>query len=75
MRATSSSACVLARVPLRARPSASSSCIRSSDVLPPLTFPPIANHAHRDPTPVECNYTGLRFVSKQALDYAAKAKK
>ena len=25
-----------------------------------------------DPTPVECKYTGLRFVSKKALDYAAK---
>jgi len=24
-----------------------------------------------DPTPVECNYTGLRFVSKKALAYAA----
>jgi len=26
----------------------------------------------RDPTPVECKYSGLRFVSKKALDYAAK---
>lgn len=25
-----------------------------------------------DPTPVDCKYTGLRFVSKKALDYAAK---
>lgn len=27
----------------------------------------------RDPTPVECKYSGLRFVSKKALDYAAKS--
>lgn len=26
----------------------------------------------RDPTPVECKYTGLLFVSKKALEYAAK---
>jgi len=25
-----------------------------------------------DPTPVECKYTGLLFVSKKALEYAAK---
>jgi len=28
-----------------------------------------------NPTPVACNYTGLRFVSKQALEHAAKMKK
>mmetsp|Transcript_47927 Transcript_47927/g.125487 ORF Transcript_47927/g.125487 Transcript_47927/m.125487 type:complete len:110 (-) Transcript_47927:495-824(-) len=28
-----------------------------------------------DPTPVDCKYTGLRFVSKKALDYAAKSSK
>lgn len=28
-----------------------------------------------DPTPVECKYSGLMFVSKKALDYAAKNKK
>jgi len=27
-----------------------------------------------DPTPVECNYTGLRFVSKQALAAAKSGK-
>ena len=26
----------------------------------------------RDPTPVACTYSGLRFVSKQALEYAAR---
>ena len=26
----------------------------------------------RDPTPVECKYSGLTFVSKKALAYAAK---
>ena len=26
----------------------------------------------RDPTPVECKYSGMRFVSKSALDYVAK---
>ena len=25
-----------------------------------------------DTTPVECKYTGMRFVSKQALDYQAR---
>ena len=25
-----------------------------------------------DPTPVECKYSGLRFVSKYALDYVAR---
>lgn len=28
-----------------------------------------------DPTPVDCKYSGLRFVSKKALAYAAKAGK
>ena len=31
--------------------------------------------SRRDPTPVDCKYTGLRFVSQEALDYAAKAAK
>ena len=26
----------------------------------------------RDPTPKRCKYTGLRFVSQQALDFAAR---
>eukprot|EP00316_Scyphosphaera_apsteinii_P026109 CAMPEP_0119309234 /NCGR_PEP_ID=MMETSP1333-20130426/14350_1 /TAXON_ID=418940 /ORGANISM="Scyphosphaera apsteinii, Strain RCC1455" /LENGTH=124 /DNA_ID=CAMNT_0007313171 /DNA_START=40 /DNA_END=414 /DNA_ORIENTATION=+ len=28
-----------------------------------------------DPTPKACKYTGLRFVSKQALEYAARTQK
>ena len=30
-----------------------------------------SSRARRDPTPVECKYSGLRFVSKKALAYAA----
>lgn len=52
--------------------------------LPPLPLPPpppfcpaqrpsaaIAAPCARDPTPVTCKYSGLRFVSKQALEFAA----
>lgn len=29
----------------------------------------------RDPTPLSCTYSGLRFVSQQALDHAARMQK
>lgn len=42
-------------------------------LLPRLTGASLFCHC-RDPTPVDCKYTGLRFVSKQALEFAAKNK-
>lgn len=50
--------------------------------LPLCTSSVLCPHPHRhcrdvtgrDPTPVECNYTGLRFVSKQALAAAKSGK-
>lgn len=38
----------------------------------PTRLPPPFLRPRRDPAPVACTYSGLRFVSKQALDYAAR---
>ena len=36
--------------------------------------PPLTHRAGRDTTPVACKYSGMQFVSKQALDYATAVK-
>lgn len=50
-------------------PSLSAGC--SEDLIVPR---PPTRRLGRDPTPVACKYSGMQFVSKQALDYAASVK-